>query len=154
MLKNKSAKLLLWVAIAGISMFFAGLTSAYIVRKADIITTIRIKKNKDATIWLFVALLLGCFFAFSQVKGWEALVLQGVYLTGEGSNVSSSFLYVITLSHLAHLVGGLIALFVTTLNARKGKYTSENYLGIELISIFWHYLAGLWLYLYFFIMYL
>jgi len=180
MLKNKSAKLLLWVAIAGISMFFAGLTSAYIVRKAEgnwlefqlpdwflistivivisslflIITTIRIKKNKDATIWLFVALLLGCFFAFSQVKGWEALVLQGVYLTGEGSNVSSSFLYVITLSHLAHLVGGLIALFVTTLNARKGKYTSENYLGIELISIFWHYLAGLWLYLYFFIMYL
>lgn len=180
MLKNKSAKLLLWVAIAGISMFFAGLTSAYIVRKAEgnwlefqlpdwflvstivivisslflIITTIRIKKNKDATIWLFVALLLGCFFAFSQVKGWQALVLQGVYLTGEGSNVSSSFLYVITLSHLAHLVGGLIALFVTTLNARKGKYTSENYLGIELISIFWHYLAGLWLYLYFFIRYL
>jgi len=180
MLKNKSAKLLLWVAIAGISMFFAGLTSAYIVRKAEgnwlefqlpdwflistivivisslflIITTIRIKKNKDATIWLFVVLLLGCFFAFSQVKGWQALVLQGVYLTGEGSNVSSSFLYVITLSHLAHLVGGLIALFVTTLNARKGKYTSENYLGIELISIFWHYLAGLWLYLYFFIMYL
>ena len=180
MLKNKSAKLLLWVAIAGISMFFAGLTSAYIVRKAEgnwlefqlpdwflistivivisslflIITTIRIKKNKDATIWLFVALLLGCFFAFSQVKGWQALVLQGVYLTGEGSNVSSSFLYVITLSHLAHLVGGLIALFVTTLNARKGKYTSENYLGIELTSIFWHYLAGLWLYLYFFIMYL
>ena len=180
MLKNKSAKLLLWVAIAGISMFFAGLTSAYIVRKAEgnwlefqlpdwfLVSTIvivissiflivanrNIKQNKDATNWLFVALLLGCFFAFSQVKGWQALVLQGVYLTGEGSNVSSSFLYVITLSHLAHLVGGLIALFVTTLNARKGKYTSENYLGIELISIFWHYLAGLWLYLYFFIMYL
>ena len=35
MLKNKSAKLLLWVGIAGISMFFAGLTSAYIVRKAE-----------------------------------------------------------------------------------------------------------------------
>lgn len=180
MLKNKSAKLLLWVAIAGISMFFAGLTSAYIVRKAEgnwlefqlpdwfLVSTIiivissiflivanrNIKQNKDATNWLFGAFLFGCFFAFSQVKGWQALVLQGVYLTGEGSNVSSSFLYVITLSHLAHLVGGLIALFVTTLNARKGKYTSENYLGIELISIFWHYLAGLWLYLYFFIRYL
>ena len=35
MLKNKNAKLLLWVGIAGISMFFAGLTSAYIVRKAE-----------------------------------------------------------------------------------------------------------------------
>ena len=180
MLKNKSAKLLLWVGIAGISMFFAGLTSAYIVRKAEgnwlefqlpdwfllstivivissiylIIVNRKIKQNKDVTIWLFVALLLGCVFAFSQVKGWQVLVQQGVYLTGEGSNVSSSFLYVITLSHLAHLVGGLIALLVTTLNAKKGKYSSENYLGIELISIYWHYLAGLWLYLYFFMVYI
>ena len=191
MLKNKSwfrrnersEKLLLWVGIAGISMFFAGLTSAYIVRKAEgnwlefqlpdwfllstivivissislIIASRKIKQNKDATIWLFVALLLGCVFAFSQVKGWQALVQQGVYLTGEGSNVSSSFLYVITLSHLAHLVGGLIALLVTTLNARKRKYSAENYLGIELTSIFWHYLAGLWLYLvilYFFMVYI
>ena len=79
---------------------------------------------------------------------------QGVYLTGEGSNVSSSFLYVITLSHLAHLVGGLIAILVTTLNAKKGKYSAENYLGIELTSIYWHYLAGLWLYLYFFMVYI
>ena len=180
MLKNKSAKLLLWVGIAGISMFFTGLTSAYIVRKAEgnwlefqlpdwfllstivivissislIIANRKIKQNKDTTIWLFVALLLGCVFAFSQVKGWQALVQQGVYLTGEGSNVSSSFLYVITLSHLAHLVGGLIALLVTTLNAKKGKYTAENYLGIELTSIYWHYLAGLWLYLYFFMAYI
>jgi cytochrome c oxidase subunit 3 len=180
MTKNKSAKLLLWVGIAGITMFFAGLTSAYIVRKAEgnwlefqfpdwfllstiviiissiflIVANRNIKQNQNATTWLFGAFLFGCFFAISQFKGWEALVQQGVYLTGEASNVSSSFLYVITLSHLAHLVGGLIALFVTSLNARKGRFTSENYLGIELAAIYWHYLAGLWLYLYFFIMYI
>ena len=180
MLKNKSLKLLLWVGIAGISMFFAGLTSAYIVRKAEgnwivfqlpdwfLLSTIAlvcssicliiakriIKQNKSATSWLFIALLLGCIFAFSQFKGWESLVVQGLYMTGEGSNVSSSFLYVITLSHLAHLFGGLIALLVTTINSKKGKYNTENYLGIELISIYWHYLAGLWLYLYFFMCYL
>lgn len=180
MLKNKSLKLLLWVGIAGISMFFAGLTSAYIVRKAEgnwivfqlpdwflfstialvcssiclIIAKRIIKQNKSATSWLFIALLLGCIFAFSQFKGWESLVVQGLYMTGEGSNVSSSFLYVITLSHLAHLSGGLIALLVTTINSKKGKYNTENYLGIELISIYWHYLAGLWLYLYFFMRYI
>ena len=180
MLKNKSAKLLLWVGIAGISMFFAGLTSAYIVRKAEgnwvefqlpdwfllstivivcssicfIIAKRIIKQNKNATSWLFTALLLGCVFTFSQFKGWESLVAQGLYMTGEGSNVSSSFLYVITLSHLAHLSGGLIALLGTTINSKKEKYNSENYLGIELISIYWHYLAGLWLYLYFFMRYI
>ena len=74
-------------------------------------------------------------------------------MTGEGSNVSSSFLYVITLSHLVHLSGGLIGLLVTTINSQKGRYNTENYLGIELISIYWHYLAGLWLYLYLFMWY-
>ena len=66
----------------------------------------------------------------------------------------ASTMNVITLSHLAHLSGGLIALLVTTINSKKGKYNTENYLGIELISIYWHYLAGLWLYLYFFMRYI
>ena len=34
-IKNRPLKQLLWVVIAAISMFFAGLTSAYIVRKAE-----------------------------------------------------------------------------------------------------------------------
>ena len=86
--------MLLWVGIAGISMFFAGLTSAYIVRKAEgnwtefempdwfLLSTIGIvlssaflifakrlvKQNKNGTLCLFVALLLGVVFSFSQFK--------------------------------------------------------------------------------------
>ena len=74
-------------------------------------------------------------------------------MTGKGSNVASSFLYALTLSHLLHLAGGLIALLITAINSERGKYSSENLLGIELISIYWHYLAVLWLYLFFFIQY-
>ena len=33
--KNRALKQLLWIGIGSISMFFAGLTSAYIVRKAE-----------------------------------------------------------------------------------------------------------------------
>ena len=33
--KNKALKQLLWVGMGSIAMFFAGLTSAYIVRKAE-----------------------------------------------------------------------------------------------------------------------
>ena len=78
---------------------------------------------------------------------------QGLYMTGEGSNVASSFLYVLTLSHLAHLTGGLIALLVTTINSKRGKYSADNLLGIELTSIYWHYLTALWIYLFFFMQY-
>jgi len=177
--KNKTSKQLLWIGIVGIVMFFAGLTSAYIVRKAEgnwlefempvwfTISTVaivasstllwfslqNIKDGRSATNLLFGTLILGLFFTYSQVQGWDQLVSEGVYLTGEGSNPSGSFIYVITLSHLLHLVGGLIALGVTIVKSKRGKYSKENYLGIELTSIYWHFLGVLWLYLFLFFSY-
>ncbi|MBC8266852.1 MAG: cytochrome c oxidase subunit 3 [Flavobacteriales bacterium] len=178
--QNKTSKQLLWVGIAGIVMFFAGLTSAVIVRKAEgnwlefqmpdwfWISTIAIisssillhiskravKNGTSPLVFLLGALALGVVFTFSQFFGWNQLVSEGVYLTGEGSNPAGSFLYVITLAHLLHLLGGLIAISVTTVNSRRGKYTAENYLGIELTSTYWHFLGVLWLYLFFFFNYL
>ena len=74
---------------------------------------------------------------------------QGVYLTGEGSNPSGSFIYVITLAHLIHLLGGLVALGITTVKSKLNIYSKENYLGIELISIYWHFI-GFCGYIYFY----
>jgi len=178
--KNKTSKQLLWIGIVAIIMFFAGLTSAYVVRKAEgnwlefvmpswfllstiaiIISSIllwisvkRIKADKHSFIFIFITLLLGILFSYSQIQGWQQLVSEGIYLTGEGSNPSGSFLYVITLLHLLHLAGGLITLGVSTINAKKGKYTSSNYLGIELTSIYWHFLGVLWIYLFLFFQYI
>lgn len=179
-IKSKNSKQLLWVGMAGIAMFFAGLTSAFIVRKSEnnwllfempdwfwistivivlssillIIAKKQVQKGKSPFVLILGALILGVAFAYSQVLGWQELVAEGVYLTGEGSNPSGSFLYVITLAHLVHLAGGLIALLVTTVKAKMGKYTAENYLGVELTSIYWHFLDVLWLYLFFFMTYL
>ena len=177
--KNKTYKQLLWIGIGSIVMFFGGLTSAYIVRKAEgnwlefempiwfTISTIaviassaslwfalqNIKNNKSASTFLITTLSIGLLFTFSQIQGWENLVAQGVYLTGEGSNPSGSFIYVITLAHLCHLIGGLLALSITTLKSKLNKYSKDNYLGIELISIYWHFIGLLWLYLFLFFSY-
>lgn len=176
---NKATKQLLWIGIAAIIMFFAGLTSAYIVRKAEgnwlefempvwfTISTVAIiassallvfawqnvKEGKNTFNLLLGTLILGLFFTYSQVQGWEELVSEGVYLTGEGSNPSGSFIYVLTLAHLLHLIGGLVALCITSIKAKQGKYTKENYLGIQLTSIYWHFLGILWLYLFLFFSY-
>ena len=177
--QNKTFKQLLWIGIGSIVMFFGGLTSAYIVRKAEgnwlefempiwftlstiavIVSSVslwcaqhNIKKDKSATNFLVTTLIIGLIFTFSQVQGWEDLVAQGVYLTGEGSNPSGSFIYVITLAHLCHLIGGLLALSITTLKSKQNKYSKDNYLGIELISIYWHFIGLLWLYLFLFFSY-
>ena len=179
LIKKKSLKQLLWVGIGSIIMFFAGLTSAYIVRKAEgnwidflfpdwfLFSTIviimssitlfiaqgNIKQERDSFSFVLATFFLGILFSFFQFKGWQELTAQGVFLTGVGSNVSGSFLYVITLAHLVHLVGGLVAILITLINIKKKKYNKDNYLGLELMSIYWHFLALLWLYLFVFLKY-
>lgn len=177
---NKAVKQLLWAGLASIGMFFAGLTSAYIVRKAEgnwmefvlpdwflystitivlsslllILAKQKINKNISPVKMVLGALFLGVAFAALQVSGWSSLTSQGVYLTGEGSNAAGSFLYVLTLSHLAHLIAGLVALIIASINSIKGKYSSKNCFGFELTSTYWHFLGILWLYLFFFLKYI
>ena len=76
---------------------------------------------------------------------------KSIHFTGPGSNPSGSFFYTLTVTHLAHLIGGLIALFITLINSIRNKYNSKNFLGIELSSIYWHFLGILWVYLFLFI---
>jgi cytochrome c oxidase subunit 3 len=158
-------------------MFFAGLTSAFIVRKAEgnwtefilpswfiyssiiivisslILFFVKRQLRKKSSIFnlVFLVFLLGLSFAYFQVQGWNELTTQGVYLTGEGSNVAGSFLYVLTLSHLVHLAGGLIAMLFVSVKSKLNLYSIDNCLGVEIVSIYWHFLALLWLYIFVFL---
>ena len=69
-------------------------------------------------------------------------------------NVSTSFLYVISGLHLAHLGGGLLALIYTLIAAIRGRYGATNTNGLEVCSIYWHFLDVLWIYLYLFFLFI
>ena len=180
--KNNSAKPLLWVSMISMSMVFAGLTSALVVRKAEgnwlefdypiwfYLSTLliilssftinwaknNIKKNQLDTAYKAFKWTFGLAlgFSLSQYLTWNALYNNGVYFTGPGSNASGSFLYVLTLLHLLHLAGGMISLIITTIKAKKEIYSSSNLLGVELCVTFWHFLDFLWLYLFLFLLYI
>jgi cytochrome c oxidase subunit 3 len=176
----RSYKLILLFAMLSMFMMFAGLTSAYLVsasRKdwihtmivppAFTISTILIilssitihlaKKSiqkdnrKNTTLFLFATLALGIAFVFFQFKGFSQVVAMGYYFTGSGSSVTSSFLYVLTLLHLAHLFAGMISLLIIIYNHFKQKYNSTQSTGIELGAMFWHFLDILWVYLFLFL---
>jgi cytochrome c oxidase subunit 3 len=176
--KQKSAKPMLWVSMISMTMMFAGLTSAYVVSRkrsdwvsfdlpsAFYISTILIivssitfllakyfvkKENKKLTTSFLVATLaLGVGFVFFQFEGFNQLFNEGFVFAGEKSTVKSSFIYGITLAHIAHIVAGLIVLLVVIYNQLTNKYSSSNYLGLELGAIFWHFVDILWIYLFFF----
>ncbi|MEO4006760.1 cytochrome c oxidase subunit 3 [Flavobacterium sp. CAU 1735] len=177
--KAKSYKMMLWFAMISIVMVFAGLTSAYVVSKsrpdwlkdftlpsAFIASTVVMllssvtfhlakkaiqKDNRKATtnlLWLTLA--LGIAFVVLQFEGFAQVIESGYFFTGSESTITTSFLYVVVIVHLAHLFGGLIALLIIIYNHFKQKYNSGQTLGIELGAMFWHFLDFLWVYLFLF----
>jgi cytochrome c oxidase subunit 3 len=177
--EGRSKKLLLWFAMISFVMVFAGLTSAYVVSKsrADwknfempiaflistaviIISSITFHLAKKAiqdnnrsltTTYLLTTLVLGLAFVYYQFEGFNQLVALGLYPTGPTSTVTSSFLYVVVVTHLLHLAGGIIAILVIIYNHFKQKYNASQTIGIELGAMFWHFLDFLWLYLFLFL---
>ena len=110
-----------------------------------------LKNGKSIFSLVFIVFILGILFTYFQIKGWQQLTNQGVYLTGVGSNVAGSFLYILTLTHLLHLFGGLVGLCISTIKSKQNLYSINNYLGLELTSIYWHFLTILWIILFSFL---
>jgi cytochrome c oxidase subunit III len=177
--KLPTFKILLWLSMVSMVMMFAGLTSGYIVRQAEgnwfvfelppvfylstvfIIASsvslhwafLSVKKNnfKGLRTGLIITLGLGLAFTFTQLTAWSELVNMGVFFTG---NPSGSFLYVLTGMHLLHLFGGIIYLMVITTRSIQNRYNSTNMLPVELCAIYWHFLDGLWVYLFIFLLFI
>ncbi|WP_445719528.1 cytochrome c oxidase subunit 3 [Flavobacterium sp.] len=177
--KGKTYKLLLWFGMISICMIFAGLTSAYVVSKsrpdwlkdfvlpsAFVISTLVMlvssftfylalqatkKDNRSmATTFLLLTLALGIAFIVLQFKGFGQVIENGYFFTGSESNVTTSFLYIAVLVHIAHLLGGVISLLVVIYNHYKQKYNSAQTLGIELSAMYWHFMDFIWVYLFLF----
>ena len=110
-----------------------------------------LKNGKSIFSLVFIVFILGILFTYFQIKGWQELTNQGVYLTGVGSNVAGSFLYILTLTHLLHLFGGLVGLCISTIKSKLNLYSINNYLGLELTTIYWHFLTILWIILFSFL---
>ena len=104
-----------------------------------------------AKIGTLITLLLGITFCVIQFAAWKELYRNGIVFAGRQSNVAGSIMYVITFMHFLHITAGLIALMVTSFKVVRNKYSSENYLGLSLCTIFWHFLGALWVILFLFL---
>jgi len=96
-----------------------------------------------------VTSLLGIVFLILQFEGWKALVGNQVYLVG---NPSGSFLYIITGLHGLHLVSAIVFLLIVLVATYRYRVHSKNLTQIEMCTTYWHFLGGLWLYLFVFLL--
>jgi cytochrome c oxidase subunit 3 len=177
---NRAKKMMLWFGMISMSMTFAGLTSAYVVSssRTDWIQQIELPfaftlstliiilssgtfygalkmiqsdNIKAAQVLLLTTLALAIAFISFQFQGFNAIIVKGYYFTGPESSITTSYLYVLVLLHLAHLTAGLVIVLNVFFKTLKGKYDQENTLGFELALTFWHFLDILWVYLFLFV---
>lgn len=168
-------KFTLWVAIGSIIMMFAGLTSAYIVKRQQpnwtsfnmpvifwystgvmllssltIQMSLRAFKNREMGKYrrlITLTALLGIVFIGMQVIGFSQLWNSGIKLAGAGAG---QFLYIITGLHALHVIGGVIALLVMFFRAFSSRSRNYNAVPVEVASTYWHFVDLLWIYLFIF----
>ncbi|TQI71891.1 cytochrome c oxidase subunit 3 [Gramella sp. Hel_I_59] len=176
MKQARAKKMMLWFGIISMVMTFAGLTSAYVVSKnrPDWLTdfelpvsflwstlvivgssitlwlskqAIKSGNRRNASAFLIGTLILAILFVVFQFYSFSEIVQSGYYFTGSESTITTSFIYVLVLAHLAHLAIGLVVLLVLIYNHFKQRYNAGQMLGFELGATFWHFVDFLWIYL-------
>ncbi len=170
-------KFTLWVAIGSILMMFAGLTSAYIVKRNQAswtsfelpkifwvatavilissltmflsLKSFRQREMAKYRMLLSATMILGIAFVVLQTLGFTQLWKSGLTLQ---ATVSYSFLYVIVGLHALHVVGGVIALLVMFARAFSTRTRNYSAVPVELMSTYWHFVDILWIYLLIFLL--
>ena len=172
-------KFTLWVALGSIIMMFAGLTSAYVVKREQpgwttfsiprafwystvvILTSsltiqMALKAFKEREMQRYRNLLtttaiLGILFVVLQWTGFRQIWSTGITFKGSGGG---QFLYIIAGLHAVHVLGGILALIVMFVKAYASKVRSYNSVPVELMSTYWHFVDLLWIYLLVFFMFI
>ena len=172
-------KFTLWIAIGSIIMMFAGLTSAYIVKKdqpgwtsfavpfafwystftilvSSLTMQMAVKAFRERQMLNYRRLLtittfLGLLFIALQWIGFTKIWNSGTTLAGSGAG---QFLYVIAGLHAVHVLAGVIALIILFFRAFRARIRSYDAVPQEVMATYWHFVDILWIYLFVFFLWI
>ncbi|MCC6288886.1 MAG: cytochrome c oxidase subunit 3 [Chitinophagaceae bacterium] len=168
----------LWLGLAGIIMMFAGLTSAYIVKRSQpgwesftlprifLYSTIvilassvtiqvalkafREREMSRYRLFFGITAILGIVFMIMQINGFYQFQSNGMKMIGIGSNPAYSFILAIAGVHVLHVLGGLIAMLFIVSRVYGKKKRNYDSVPIEIMTTYWHFVDLLWVYLFVF----
>lgn len=164
----------MWILLAAILMMFAALSSVYIMSSEEqrqpvamprmflvstgliLISSATFQRAKRSlqhdqfrahTRWLLITFALGLGFLASQLVGWRELGRAGVYFAG---HPRSTFFYLGTGLHGAHLIGGIgLVLYLIIRSLRQASLldNEKNLTWTGIVGLYWHTMDGIWIWL-------
>jgi cytochrome c oxidase subunit 3 len=162
----------IYVVLAAVTMFFAALTSALVVRRGIgawteiplppvlwLNTAVLVVSSaalelaqrslnrgvRDAVNrWWTAGTALGLLFLGGQYYAWRQVAATGVTAA---SSPGGAFFYLFTFAHAVHVLGGVAALLYIEVQALRLQLGPGKRTAVEVTRLYWHFLAGLWIYL-------
>jgi cytochrome c oxidase subunit III len=164
----------MWVVLAAVLMMFAALSMVYVMsgreQRAVAMPTMffvstalilissgtfqRAKRSlqqdqpRAYLRWLLATLGLGIGFLGSQLVSWRQLARAGVYFEG---HPRSTFYYLATALHGAHLIGGIGLVFYLVVRRLRLVWPLEadkNEAWNSVVGLYWHTMDGIWVWLF------
>jgi len=95
--------------------------------------------------WTMITAGGGILFILLHIREWLSLIGQGARLFQNpwGTPMFGAAFFSITGLHMAHVVGGVIALTVVALNYRTRRYAARH---IEIWALYWHFVDLVWMF--------
>ncbi len=92
-------------------------------------------------LWCLTILLAGLFL-FGTAKEWNRLIYeQGLTIS---TNLFGTTYYSLVGLHAFHVTVGIIMLLIVAIFAFAGRVRSEHLRHIEVLSMYWHFVDGVW----------
>ena len=91
--------------------------------------------------WLLVTAIYGV--TFLSVQGYEWVRLVGFGLTLTSGTYGSTF-YTLIGAHALHVLGAVLWLVVVQVLARRGRFSAERHVGVQVFGMYWNFVVGLW----------
>lgn len=124
---------ILWFNTGILCLSSIALQIAVVAARRDEMRTVRLALRTGG--FTTVAFLAG------QLAAWRELVAGGYLLD---ANPANSFFYLLTAMHGLHIIGGLVALALTTAKT-PADVPRRLRLSVELCAMYWHFLLFIWL---------
>jgi cytochrome c oxidase subunit 3 len=171
----------MWLFIFTSFMFFAALTSAFIVytggnanhglkltlphalmystiiiviSSGTLLMASRAAKQlqfEKQRLLLWLSVFLGVAFFAIQAYGMKVMLID-MAIPFTNPNASRTFVYVFISMHLLHIIAGLGLLFHALSGSYRNIGQAKNLFRMEFASIFWHFIDIIWIYLYVFLL--
>jgi heme/copper-type cytochrome/quinol oxidase subunit 3 len=135
-------------ASPGLPHLLLASTAALLASSATMHATVRgVRSGHRAEAARWAGLTLALAILFLAVQAWAWLDLWRQQLRIDESLYAWTF-YVLTGLHAAHVLGGLVPLWMVWRRIGTGRYSPRHPEGVVYCAMYWHFLDAVWLALY------